>query len=160
RGLEGAASTADREQTVAEKRAELSAIRLEIATMEAELESALAGVETLRDEIERRTLRASIDGVVAAVVDAPAGKHLQAGTRLASIVPEGPVRVVAQFQPAVSLGRIRPGQVARVRLDGFPWTQYGFIEALVRTAAGEPEDGKVRVELETSAVRGVVPLAH
>jgi membrane fusion protein (multidrug efflux system) len=44
------------------------------------------------------------------------------------------------------LGRIQPGQVARLRLDGFPWAQYGSIDAKVSRVASEIRDGQARVE--------------
>jgi membrane fusion protein (multidrug efflux system) len=34
-----------------------------------------------------------------------------------------------------------------MRLDGFPWTQYGTIAATVTSVASEVRDGRVRVEL-------------
>ena len=33
--------------------------------------------------------------------------------------------------PVAVVGRIRPGQPARLRLEGFPWTQYGTVAATV-----------------------------
>jgi membrane fusion protein (multidrug efflux system) len=55
--------------------------------------------------------------------------------------------IVAEFPPATALGRVRPGQAARLRLTGFPWTQYGSIEATVARVASEVRDNLVRVEL-------------
>ena len=69
------------------------------------------------------------------------------GSRICTIVPDGDLKVVASFAPAVALGRVRAGQVAHVKLDGFPWTQYGSPSARVSRVSGEPRDGTVRVEL-------------
>ena len=67
---------------------------------------------------------------------------------------------MTDFPPAV-LGRIQPGQPARLRLDGFPWMQYGAVSATVASVASEVRDGWVRVEL---AVRPdaapPIPLQH
>jgi hypothetical protein len=65
--------------------------------------------------------------------------------------------VVAEFPPSSALGRIRPSQAARLRLVGFPWTEYGSIAAVVNAVASEVRAGTVRVELaiqpdEASAV--------
>ncbi len=68
------------------------------------------------------------------------------GERLATVVPHGGLIIVADFTPASVLGRIRPGQSARLRLDGFPWAQYGSVPATVTRVAGEVRDGLVRVE--------------
>jgi membrane fusion protein (multidrug efflux system) len=45
-------------------------------------------------------------------------------------------------------------------LHGFPWAQYGVIDATVQSAAREVRDGRVRVEF--AVVRGapLIPLQH
>ncbi len=55
-------------------------------------------------------------------------------------------RIVADFLPA-ALGRIRPGQSARLRLDGFPWTQYGTIPATVIRVISQDDNEWLQVEL-------------
>ena len=53
---------------------------------------------------------------------------------------------MADFLPAAALGRIRAGQISRMRLDGFPWSQFGSIDARVTRVATEIRDQMVRVE--------------
>lgn len=62
----------------------------------------------------------------------------------ASLIGES--TAVADFPPA-ALGRLRPGQPARLRLDSFPWTQYGTVPATVAGVAPEIRDGRLQVEL-------------
>ena len=65
---------------------------------------------------------------------------------------------VAEFD-ALSLGRLQPGQPGRLRLDGFPWTQYGYLDAVVTNV--ETRDRMVRVELALRrAADSRVPLLH
>jgi len=54
---------------------------------------------------------------------------------------------VAAFEPAEVLGRIRPGQPARVRFAGFPWLEYGTLPARVQSVSGEVRDGLAWVHL-------------
>lgn len=51
---------------------------------------------------------------------------------------------VAEFG-APSLGRLQPGQRGRLRLDGFSWAQYGYIDATVTSV--ESRDQMVHVKL-------------
>jgi hypothetical protein len=71
------------------------------------------------------------------------------------------LKIMMDFLPPAALGRIQPGQPARLRLEGFPWTQYGAVSATVASMASEVRDGWVRVEL---AVRpdaaSPIPLQH
>lgn len=52
---------------------------------------------------------------------------------------------VATFPPAV-LGRISVGQPAQLRIDGFPWSQYGVVAASVTQVRLESDTGRVRIE--------------
>src|SRR5262249_57306418 len=67
------------------------------------------------------------------------------------IVPDGDIIAVGLFSPSVASGRIRRGQRARIRLDGFPWAQYGTVDATVARVANEVRDGAVRIELAVAA---------
>jgi Cation efflux system protein CusB domain 1 len=68
---------------------------------------------------------------------------------------------MADFLPSAAIGRIQTGQPARLRLEAFPWTQYGAVSATVASVASEVRGGQVRVEL---AVRPdavpLIPLQH
>jgi membrane fusion protein (multidrug efflux system) len=71
------------------------------------------------------------------------------------------LKIMADFLPPAALGRIQPRQPARLRLEGFPWTQYGIVSATVASVANEVRDGQVRVELavRSDAVPSI-PLQH
>ena len=59
------------------------------------------------------------------------------------------------------MGRIQTGQRARLRLEGFPWTEYGGVSATVSNVAGEPRSGRVRVELAVNPdPASSIPLQH
>jgi membrane fusion protein (multidrug efflux system) len=83
---------------------------------------------------------------------------------LGSIVPAGEPRAIGLF-PATVVGRIRPGQPARLRLEGFPWTQYGTLSATVAAVGNEPQatanPGLIRVEFALAENRdSLIPLEH
>ena len=86
---------------------------------------------------------------------------VKAGDKLAAVVPAGSLKVVADFLPAVALGRVQAGQPARLRLDSFPWAQYGSLVTTVSSVASEIRDGRVRVELTVSSQPTArLPLQH
>ena len=71
------------------------------------------------------------------------------------------LKIVTDFLPPAALGRIQPGQPARLRLEGFPWTQYGAVSATVASVASEVRDGWVRVELAVHPdAAPPIPLQH
>ncbi len=140
--------------------AQIARLKKEIAAIEGTRAEAVAASDKLKYNIEQRTVRAPISGRIADVTPLTPGSVVAVGRRVCTIVPDGGLRVVAYFTPATALGRVRIGQAAQVRLEGFPWTQYGSPEAHVSSVAGEPRDGTIRVELELDVRESAIPLQH
>jgi membrane fusion protein (multidrug efflux system) len=100
-------------------------------------------------------------GRLGEVAELRTGSVVREGGRLAAVVPQGELQLIADFLPPTALGRIRPGQPARLRLEGFPWTQYGSLAATVSRVAGEVRDGRVRVEFGVDRDgASPIPLQH
>jgi multidrug resistance efflux pump len=139
----------------------IARLKNEIAEIEGGRSEAVAASERLDYQIGQRQVRAPIAGILAEVASLKIGGMVQAGDRICTIVPNGSLKVVALFRPSVALGRIREGQSARVRLEGFPWTQYGSAEARVTNVSGEVRDGQIRVDLalKTSS-DSAIPFQH
>lgn len=142
-----------------DRRTRLASLRGEIARLEAEESVARATLERLREELERRVVRAPAEGVLGETSSVRVGARLEAGDPIATVVAGGPVRIVAQFTPE-ALGRIRVGQPARMRLEGFSWTEFGMLEGTVVAVASEAREGLVRVELSVDELPPGIPLEH
>jgi membrane fusion protein (multidrug efflux system) len=136
----------------ARTRAQQSQVQIEnlrrtAVSLAGEMSTVQATVSRLRLEIERHRVRAPVDGRVGDVLQLKPGTYVAEGQRLATIIPGGELVVIAELNPATALGRVRTGQSARLRLDGFPWAQYGTLEARVLRVAGEVRENALRVEL-------------
>jgi membrane fusion protein (multidrug efflux system) len=127
--------------------AALDQVRAQLAHIEGQLRGSQAVVLRLGVEAERYVVRAPAAGRLGDVAALRSGSVVHAGQRLGVIVPVGRLIAVAQFSPSSAIGRIRPGQPARLSLDGFPWAQYGTVDATVLHVANEVRDDRVRVEL-------------
>jgi membrane fusion protein (multidrug efflux system) len=129
--------------------------------LEGQQSTSRAAIERLQNEIERRSIRAPVGGPLGEVATLRVGAVLRPGDRVGAVLPAGKLRAVAEFAPASALGRIRAGQNARLRLEGFPWSEYGSVPATVETVAGEIRDGRIRVELAIDPSRAPrIPLQH
>lgn len=136
-------------------------IASDIAELEAEMANSSAAIERAQYEIEHHRIRAPISGRLGECAPLHPGAQLSAGQQLGVILPPGKLEVIAEFQPAAALGKLHRGQRAQVRLDGFPWAQYGTIPAEVSRVADEIRDGRVRVELALGAtLRTPILLQH
>jgi len=126
------------------------------ATLEGEIKMRAAVIERLRHEIELRVVRAPASGKLGETATLQPGQFVREGDKLGAVIPDGKLNAVAEFAPSAAMGRIQAGQRARLRLDGFAWTEYGQVSATVSRVAREPRSGRVRVELAVNP--GSAPL--
>jgi multidrug resistance efflux pump len=146
---------------MAARRADVARLEQDIARLDGERQVSEARVRLLEQEIGLRVVRAAISGRIESVVDLRPGSVVEAGARLGTIVPTGTLRAVAFYDPSNTVGRVQPGQRARLRLHGFPWTKYGSVPATVERVGNEPKDGAIRVELVLRPDPGNrIPLQH
>ncbi|MFN5005816.1 MAG: HlyD family secretion protein [Bacteroidota bacterium] len=69
---------------------------------------------------------------------------VSSGTTVASIVPgsELAAKFVKAFAPSVGIGKIKKGHRSLVKIDGFPYKEYGVIETEVQLVSMIPEKDK------------------
>ena len=140
--------------------AELAGIQRDAAELEGAVAIHHATLRRLEHELELRTIKARIAGRVEEVVPIRVGSVVRPAEKLATIVPPGEPRIVAML-PVISVGRVVAGQPARLRLDGYPWTQYGTLAATVTGVGNEPANGLIRVELSiTPNSTSQIPLQY
>jgi multidrug resistance efflux pump/uncharacterized membrane protein (UPF0127 family) len=146
---------------VQNRRARVAGLERESARVAGEIAGSAVSLQRLQQQLERHRVRAPVAGRLGDVSTLRLGGVLQPGDRVASVVPPGRLKAVALFPAAEALGRIRPGQPARLRLDGFPWTVFGSLAASVSAVAAEPRGGRVQVELELHPdAASRIPLQH
>lgn len=159
RGLQGVEAEQRSEESLL--RASVAQLSREVAQLEGQRATETASIQVLAQQIEARTIRAPIAGLLGESTPLQPGAVVSQGNPLCTIVPPGSLKVVAEFPPASTVGRVRAGQPARIRFDGFPWTQYGSLPATVSGVASEVREGKVRVELSVPPEqRSAIPLQH
>ena len=117
--------------------AQIASLQHTLAGVDGDIGTSRSTIARLQTELEKYLLRAPISGRLADVGPSRVGSYVAEGQKLATILPPGDLIIVADFPPSVALGRIQRGQNARMRLDGFPWAQYGTLAAAVTNVAGE-----------------------
>lgn len=149
------ASQFARARIAAEGRVEGTDILRNVARLRRELETlrgqqaAVAGeIESIDHQIERCRIRATSAGHLGEIANLQVGAVLQSGQKVATILPEGRLTLVADYAPEDAIGRIQPGQTAYLRLSGFPAIRYGTVSAVVARVAHETRQNRVRVELQ------------
>jgi membrane fusion protein (multidrug efflux system) len=144
-----------------ERKTRLAKLECEAVVLQGESAIAEAAIAALEHEAALHVIRAPVSGRVGELAaELRAGSVVRAGERIGCIIPPGEPRAVALF-PVAAVGRVRPGQAARLRLDGFPWTQYGTLPATVAGVGDEARGGVIRVELTLAPdPASAIPLGH
>jgi hemolysin D len=86
---------------------------------------------------ERMELHAPIDGVVYGLSVSTIGQVAGAGEELMRIVPEGATLEIEAYLANKDIGFVKPGQKAVVKIESFPFTRYGTLEATVERVASD-----------------------
>lgn len=152
-------------QSALERSAALASLQGEADALESELEAAWSRAARLELALDQTQIRASTAGRLAELATLSVGSWVEPGVTIGTVVPEGELQIIADFAPSDALGRVLPGQQARMRLDGFPWTRYGTLAATVSRVSEEPRGGMIRVELAPSepasgAANSSLPMLH
>jgi hemolysin D len=90
-----------------------------------------------RVRIDRATLRAPVDGVAQAVVATTLGQVVTPGEELMHIVPVGAPVEIQAYVTNDDIGFVAAGQKAVLKIDSFPFSQYGTLGATVEDVAND-----------------------
>lgn len=107
-------------------------------------------------------LRAPSDGVVLEIAQRSVGSVARGGDPLITLVPMNvPTEVEAEVE-AADIGRVRSGDLARLKLEALPFQQHGHLEGTIRVVTEDvfrPEEDRkrtvyrCRIAIERSALR-------
>jgi len=105
-----------------------------------------------RSKRDRTQLRAPADGLVQQVEVSTLGQVVASGQSLMSVVPiDAPLEVEAMVANK-DIGFVRPGQRAIVKVEAFPFSRYGSIEAeVVRISTDAVEDRNVTAMMDAAS---------
>lgn len=96
-----------------------------------------------RARLEHMTLRAPIGGIVQASTITTVGQVVTSGQELMRIVPDRGALEIECYLPNRDIGFVKTGDHAIIKIEAFPFTRYGTIDATVvrvaRDAIPEPD---------------------
>jgi multidrug resistance efflux pump len=97
----------------------------------------LASYHDLSDNIklweERYLLKAPFDGKVEFLSFWVNDQFIQAGTEVFSIIPKENTPVGQMLLPANGAGKVKIGDKVAIKLENYPYTEFGYIEGKVKS---------------------------
>ncbi|SEE85680.1 hemolysin D [Rhizobiales bacterium GAS191] len=107
--------------------------------------------------LSHMTLTSPIDGTVQASTLTTVGQIVTSGQELMSIVPEGTTLEIEAYLPNKDIGFVKEGEPAIVKIESFPFSRYGTIDARVtrvaRDAIPEPDADQLEKDPTRRAAR-------
>ncbi len=125
-----------------------------LANQSRELGSALTATETrlrlAENQVSLSAVTMPVSGIVAEMKVASVGQLVAVGQVVGTVVPDGVPLIVEAAVPNRDVGFVRPGIEGRVKVDAYPFQQFGTLRARVRTVLpglGRDNNFTVRLEL-------------
>lgn len=135
-----------REVSAAEAASKSAATAAERVRLQGELAVAERRLEQLEHDVDLRRVVAPAAGTIGVLGNVHVGTFVEAGERLGVLVPDDTLRIVADL-PGEMLAKVRPGQPARFRFEGYPALSHGSIAAVVTRVGSDAHGGSVEVIL-------------
>lgn len=128
-------ATAERE--LADIKARLVSIPLEIEAARSDADVAQATIEQRRAESESRRLQFFVAPTTGRVAALPVsdGQAIAAGGIVAVIIPSGSQIEAELLAPSRAIGFVQPGQQVELSLQAFPYQRFGTVRGTVRTVS-------------------------
>ncbi|KQP82755.1 hypothetical protein ASF57_11405 [Methylobacterium sp. Leaf117] len=106
-------------------------------------------------ELDQTTIRSPIDGIVQSSSLTTIGQVVNPGDELMRIVPEDAGLEVECYLPNKDIGFVKVGQPAVLKIESFPFTRYGTIDATVTRVASDaiPEPDASLLEQDSARQR-------
>lgn len=127
------------------------------AELEARLDGIRAKLAQLRESRRQMDVLSPVDGTVTRVAVTHPGRYVTTVETAVTINPDDRPLSVALEVPNASMRRLRTSMPVRMRLDAYPWQDYGQLKGeLVRIDPDADEEGRYRawVKLESAQVKG------
>ncbi|NQZ06771.1 MAG: HlyD family efflux transporter periplasmic adaptor subunit [Algicola sp.] len=140
---------------------EISQINSRLSALEGQHEQLKRAITRALLEVDKYTLTAAADGDVVQLAALTVGNWVNVGDQIATIGNSSSWLIHSQFDAADAVGHIKDGQQARILVNGFPWRQYGSLNASVSHVAKIGLDSHVDVMLELNPnQQSQIPLTY
>ena len=112
-------------------------------------------------KLQQRFVYATHSGTILTLYTRQTGEFVQPGQAIAEIAPAGEPLILSTLLPSHEAGFVKPGMVVKVKLDAFPYQEFGIVPGKVLSVSLDSkttEQGnqvyRVDVELDRHAVNG------
>lgn len=110
-------------------------LEVQVTELEAKIAETQNLLMTAQTKLKQRFLYAPVSGVVLSLNVPNAGEVVQPGQTIAEIAPSNAPLVLSAALPNREAGFVKPGMEVQVKLDAYPFQDYGIISGKVLTVS-------------------------
>ena len=82
-------------------------------------------------------------------------QYINVGAKVASIIPTNDARIIGRIQiPSVGFGKVQVGQNVNIKLNGFPYMEFGVLKGKINSLSAVPE------QIQTTNGNSIVYMAE
>jgi hemolysin D len=117
-------------------------LEVQVTELKAKIAETQNLLMTAQTKLQQRFLYAPVSGVVLSLNVPNAGEVVQPGQTIAEIAPSNAPLVLSAALPNQEAGFVKPGMQVQVKLDAYPFQDYGIIlgEVLTMSPATKPDE--------------------
>jgi hemolysin D len=142
-----------------ESQQKIKQLEVEISQLEGQMADTRNQILSAQAKLRYNYLKSPIDGVVSVFDVQNIGEVVQPGKTVAEIAPKGAPLVLSASIPNREAGFVKTGMPVKVKLDAYPYQDYGVVSGKVTSISADAKDDeklgevyKVEVELERNYV--------
>jgi hemolysin D len=116
------------ELAILESRRQVAQLQTQVITLQSEINQSKNQIASLQFQLQRRVIRAPIDGTIFLLPTQRSGAVVQLGQMVAQIAPKGAPTVLRAEIFSRESGFIRVGMPVKLKFDAYPFQDYGIVE--------------------------------
>ena len=129
-------------RTKLETQRQIKQLEMEITQLKAKIAETQNLLVSARTQLEQRFLRAPVGGTILSLNLSNIGEVVKAGQTLAEIAPQGSTLVLSARLPNKEAGFVEEGMAVKVKLDAYPFQDYGIISGTVTSISSDTKSDK------------------
>jgi len=119
---------------------QLQQLQAEIVELQAQILNTKNLLNQELVKLNQRYLYAPVDGIVSSLQVVNEGAVVQPGETIAEIIPDGVPLILSAVLPSKEAGFVQPGMPVQIKLDAYPFQDFGVIPGTVEAIAPNTEN--------------------
>lgn len=151
---------AEGNRVLLESEQKIQQLQVQVTQFQAKINETQNRLTTAKAQLQQLSLKAPVDGSISSLNLPHPGEVVQPGQTIAEIAPQDTPLVLSAILPDREAGFVKTGMPVQVKLDAFPYQDYGIISGEVTSISPDSKSDErlgavyqVEIALEQNSIR-------